>query len=69
MLVLDLGIGRVEDPELRHGRAQQALLDVRHPMRILRVEPPRVILHYRRHGRYPPRKPDLQQLVEDIRLD
>ena len=35
MLVLDLGIGRVGDPECRHGRAEQALLDIGLAVRVL----------------------------------
>src|SRR2546421_2277328 len=34
MLVLDLRKGRVEDPPLRQGRAEQALLDIRLPVRV-----------------------------------
>src|SRR5207302_10325366 len=48
MLVLDLGISWVAGPERRHGRAEQALPDVSRPVRILRVEPPRAVLHDRR---------------------
>src|SRR6266851_8285220 len=40
VLVLDLGVGRVEDPEIRHGRAEQTLLSVSRPVRV--VEPPMV---------------------------
>src|SRR6516164_11408990 len=49
MLVLDLGISRVERPELRHRRVQQALGSVSRPVRI--VEPPVVGLHNRGHAR------------------
>jgi hypothetical protein len=38
-------IGRIAGPENRHRRAEQALPDVRAPMRIRGVELPRVIFH------------------------
>src|SRR5580704_19441148 len=47
MLVLDLGISWVGGPEGRHGRAEQAVMDGSRPVRILGVEPPRVVLHDR----------------------
>jgi hypothetical protein len=42
MLVLDLRIGWVEDPEIRHRRAEQGLIDIRHTVWIGGVQPPRV---------------------------
>ncbi len=69
MLVLDLGVSRVEGPEGRHGRPERALLHVCHPVRILGVEPPRVVLHDRRHGRQVAAEPCFQILVEDLQLD
>src|SRR5262245_25297231 len=66
-LVLDISIGRVIDPEIRHGRAEQALLDIKPPVRVLGVAPPRVILHDREHRRQVAAKPRFQQLVDDLR--
>src|SRR5204863_9379072 len=49
MLILELCIGRIERPEGRQGGAEQALLDVGRPVRIL--APLRVISLDRRHAR------------------
>ena len=69
MLVLNLGISRVEDPEFRHGRAEQTLRGVGHPVRVSRVEPPGVVLRDHRHRRQSAAEPGLQILVADLRLD
>src|SRR5690242_14889235 len=69
MLVLDLGISRVGGPEGRYGRAEQALPDVSRPVRFFGVEPPRVVLHDRRHRRQIAAQPRLQILVQDPRLE
>src|SRR5690348_6531572 len=49
VLARDLRVSRVEGPELRHGRAEQALRRVGCSVRI--VEPPMVLLHDRGHAR------------------
>src|SRR2546430_1515409 len=52
MFVLHLRVGWVVGPELRHGRAEHALLDIGSPVRVvLGIDPPRVILYDRRHRR------------------
>src|SRR6516164_115744 len=67
MLVLDLCIGRIVGPELRHGRAKKALRGVGGPVRV--VEPPVVCLDDRGHARNVPAEPRLQPLVVDLWLD
>ena len=69
MLVLDLGVGRVVDPELRHGRAEQGLLDICHPVRIRRRTTTGHPLTIDGMAGTAPAEPGFQILVADLRLD
>src|SRR6266481_9082423 len=66
VLVLNLGIGRVEGPKLRRGRAEQALLGVSRPVRVR--EPPRVAFDDRRHRRDAAAEPRLSRPVTTFGL-
>src|SRR5262245_32843879 len=69
MLVLDLRISRVVDPEVRQRRAEYRLLSISHNMRVLGVEPERLILDDRRHRRGAAAESRLQILVVDLWLN
>src|SRR5437773_3250592 len=58
---------QVEHVVVRHGRAEEALLDVASQMRVLRVLP-EWALGERRHDRQPAAQPQLDELADDLRL-
>src|SRR5262249_17927994 len=68
VLRADLRHRQVEHVVVRHGRAEQALLDVAAQMRVLRVLPERA-LGERGHDRQPAAQPHLDELAQDLRLD
>src|SRR4051794_34235606 len=66
VLVAALGVGRVEDEELRDGRTEQTLLHIGLAMRIFL--PPRIVLYDRLHRRDVASKADLQEFVTNLGL-
>src|SRR5438093_1359256 len=58
---------QVEHVVVRHGRAEEALLDVASQMRVLRVLP-EWALGERRHDWQPAAQPQLDELADDLRL-